>query len=227
MRRGNTPLSQLSHSPDLNSMNCYLIFFVNVRRKTGDEYEPSTLRGFYSSISRYLSSCKYYDSDQTIMNYPTFSKALKALAAKQKELKSQGKGSRPRKARSLTNEEVDKLFDEGVFTLENPEGLIWLNFWNMCSHFGVRPGLESRSILWKDVTVHKNNVGKEYAMLNERQTKTHSGIDCRNIIENRPKMYATSGDANNPRDPVSAYKKYAAMRPANLGENSAFYLGIG
>ena len=33
-------------------------FILAVRRKNGDEYEPTTLRGFISSIERYLKKCR-------------------------------------------------------------------------------------------------------------------------------------------------------------------------
>lgn len=203
-------------------------FLVNVRKKSGEEYEPSTLRGIFCSINRYLVAANYYpeDSELTIVTDPEFKKTRKALAAKQKELKGKGKGSRPRKARALTKEEVDLLFEEKVFTLENPEGLLWLNFWNICKHFGIRPGEESRNIRWKDVTLHKTADGKEYIMVNERLTKTRNGMDCRNVRENPPLMFSTSGDLNDARDPVSAYKMYALKRPANLPEDSPFYIRI-
>ena len=99
-------------------------FLVNVRQKDGKEYEPSTLRGFFASISRYLASCHYYDNDdQTIVTDPVFIKTRKALTAKQKQLKGQGKGARPRRARAFTQEEVDRLFNDEVFTLKKPEVL--------------------------------------------------------------------------------------------------------
>ena len=41
-------------------LNCFLSkFIVTSKRKDGDEFEPSSLRGFLSSFNRHLKACKY------------------------------------------------------------------------------------------------------------------------------------------------------------------------
>ena len=81
-------------------------FIVEVKQKDGGEYEPTTLRLFISSFDRYLRK-KGYPS--TNIDGQEFRKARETLAAKQKELKKAGKGSKTKAARALTDNEVEAL----------------------------------------------------------------------------------------------------------------------
>ena len=55
-------------------------FIVNVKRQDGQGYEPTTVRGFVSSIDRYLWQSRY---PYSILESPEFSTARDALKAKQ------------------------------------------------------------------------------------------------------------------------------------------------
>ena len=66
--------------------------------------------------------------------------------------------------------------------------------------------------------------GKEYLEFNERQTKTRTGSDCRDIRVMPPKMFATDGSK---KDPIVVYKLYAQKRPEKMNEDdSPFYLAV-
>ena len=66
--------------------------------------------------------------------------------------------------------------------------------------------------------------GKEYLEFNERQTKTRTGSDCRDIRAMPPKMFATDGSE---KDPIVVYKLYAQKRPEKMNEDdSPFYLAV-
>ena len=68
-------------------------FILSVRTKGNNEYEPSSLRGMIGSFDRHLRKRNY---ETTIMGGGRqFSKTRDALKAKQKDLKGQGKGSKP------------------------------------------------------------------------------------------------------------------------------------
>ena len=58
-------------------------FFVNARKKNGEEYEPATVSSFQRSIQRYLSEKKY---PFNILKDNEFEKSRKVLAAKRKSL---------------------------------------------------------------------------------------------------------------------------------------------
>lgn len=77
-------------------------FFLSVRRPDGSGYEPKTLRGFLGSFARHLRENGY---QHNIVESHPFSHAREVLMSKRKQLKSQGKGNRNRKAESLARDD--------------------------------------------------------------------------------------------------------------------------
>ena len=59
-------------------------FMLAVRKKNGEEYEPTTLRGLIVSAERYLKKCEYIESVITGQN---FTRTREVLKSKQKQLK--------------------------------------------------------------------------------------------------------------------------------------------
>jgi len=92
-------------------------FIVEVKKKDGGEYEPTTLRSFISSFDRYLRSKGY---PTTIIDGQEFRKTRETLVAKQKELNKAGKGNKTKTARVLTDEEVEILYGKELFGLSSP-----------------------------------------------------------------------------------------------------------
>ena len=60
---------QVEEIPPQELDNYLSRFLLSVRKKNGDEYEPSTLRGFIASIERYLKKCRYSESVITGQNF--------------------------------------------------------------------------------------------------------------------------------------------------------------
>ncbi len=73
-------------------------FLLAVRKKNGEEYEPTTLRGFISSVERYLKKHRYCES---VVTGQSFSRTRETLRSKQKQLKRDGKGNKPFEAERL------------------------------------------------------------------------------------------------------------------------------
>ena len=63
-------------------------FIVEVKKKDGGEYEPTTLRSFISSFDRYLRRKGY---PTNIIDGQEFRRTIETLVAKQKEVKKAGK----------------------------------------------------------------------------------------------------------------------------------------
>lgn len=66
---------------------------------------------------------------------------------------------------------------------------------------------------WGEVKLCQTCTGQEYLEFNERETKTRSGNDPRNVKAIAPKMFAVP---NNEKCPVKAYKVYAEKRPTEM-----------
>ena len=165
---------QLEEIPPQELDNYLSRFLLSVRKKNGDEYEPSTLRGFIASIERYLKKCRYSESVITRQN---FARTRDALKLKQKHLKRLGKRNKPNEASSLAPEERGILFERKEMGFSSPKALINTLWLNNCMHFGLRGGKEQRELKWGDVVLETNPFGKEYLEdCTERQTKTEGGI---------------------------------------------------
>ena len=83
---------------------------------------------------------------------------------------------------------------------------------NNCTFSGMRPGKEQRDLRWGDLQLKTDSEGNRFIEFNiERQTKTRTGENPRNIKEKKPKMYDDKSNAN--RCPVSTYLTYNEHRP--------------
>ncbi|CAH3152537.1 unnamed protein product [Porites lobata] len=204
---------------ELNEYICE--FIISVRTKDGKDYEPSSLRSLLASFERHLKKNSYSAS---IVNDLVFEKTRKVLMSKQKELKKKGKGNKPNASIALTSDELNTLYEKGLLGTRNPEALLNTLWLNNTMHFGLRGCKEHRDMCWGDVKLKETADGKEYFEFNERQTKTRTGSDCRDIRAMPPKMFATDGSE---KDSIVVYKLYAQKRPEKMNEDDfPFYLAF-
>ena len=199
-------------------------FLLSVRKRDGDNYEPTTLRGMVSSIDRYLKRNRYVES---VITGHSFEQTRQVLKSKQKQLKRLGKGNKPKEASPLTSDEIDTLYEKGEFGNHSPHALINTLWFNNCLHFGLRGGKEQRNLKWGDVTLKVDTTGKEYLEYStERQTKTRPGDKPRDSRSTKPRMY-DNPSVQTQRNPVNIYKVYREKRPRDtLHDESPFYLAV-
>ena len=86
-------------------------FVLAVRKKNGEEYEPSSLRAFIQSIDRHLRKNNYGFS---MHNDKEFHEVQDILKKKQKQLKSIGKGNLPNAADPLSDKDIDTFYSRKV-----------------------------------------------------------------------------------------------------------------
>ena len=97
---------------------------------------------------------------------------------------------------------------------------------NNCTFFGTRPGKEQRDLCWGDLQLKTDSKGNSFIEFNiERQTKTRTGENPRDIREKKPKMYE---DKSNPdRCPINTYLAYKEHRPTSMmTDEFSFYLAV-
>ena len=90
----------------------------------------------------------------------------------------------------------------------------------------MRPGQEQRDLCWGDLQLKTNADGLRYVKFStERQTKTRTGENPKNVRESKPKMFE---NVKNPeRCPVTSYLAYKQQRPPEMmKDDSPFYLAI-
>ena len=117
-------------------------FVLAVRKKNGEEYEPSSLRAFIQSIDRHLRKNNYGFS---VLNDKEFHE-VQDILKKQKQLKSIRKGNRPNAADPLSDEDIDTFYSRKVLRIHSPRALLNTLWMNNCTFFGMRPGREQRDL---------------------------------------------------------------------------------
>ena len=143
-----------------------------------------------ASYERHLKKKGYSAS---IINDLVFGKTRKVLQSRQKQLKKQGKGNKPKASVALTSEELKILYEKGLLGMCSPEALLNTLWLNNTLHFGLRGCKEHRDMCWgdHDVKLHKAANGVECLEFNERRTKTRTGSDYSNVRAVPPKMFET------------------------------------
>ena len=119
-----------------------------MKRKDGQDYEPSSLRGLFSSFNRYLKERKYSAS---IIEDIAFDQARKCL------------------------------YEKNLLGISNVEALLNTVWLFNSVHFGLRDCEEHRKMTWGDVQLHMEADETEYLEYSERQTKTRTGAEPRNV----------------------------------------------
>ena len=212
-------LREIDQIPPEELDNILQLFYVEVRKQDGQEYEPQCLKVMRAGIDRYLREKEYGVS---IVKGEAFRKSQDVLEGVARQLRKKGKGKVPNRARSLSNDEVAILWDSGQLGGETPRSLIQTLWWNNCLHFGMRSREEHHNILVQDFEIQFDDAGRKFLTFQEGLTKCRNGglnFKPRLIF---PKMYATGGD----RCPVRFFEKYIERRPPSLKNVGPFYLGV-
>ena len=177
----------------------------------------------FSSFNRHLKECKYPVS---VVEDVALERKRKCLEAKNEQLTKEGKGNRSNAAETLSDDENNILYEKNLLGISNREGLInTLCLFNSL-YFGLRRCGEHLRMCWGDFQHIKDADRTEYLHFSERQTKTRSGADPRNIRPIKPKAFATA-DLPRERDTVVDFKIYSVGKPKSMNKQDApFYLGV-
>ena len=73
---------------------------------------------------------------------------------------------------------------------------------------------------WGDVQLVTDLNGAEYLEYSERQTKTRTGAEPRNIRAVKPKAYSFANGSPD-RNPVFVYKAYSEKRPSSMTDSDS------
>ena len=144
-------------------------FYAEVRKTNGDECEPNSLASMQAGIDRYLKENNYHVS---IIRDRVFSKSRVSLKGKCKNLREHGKGELPNKSNSLSESEVNILWECGQLGTHSPVSLINTIWWLTTSHFGLRGRREHHSMNVGDFQFKKDDFGNEFVMFAQGITKT-------------------------------------------------------
>ena len=133
-----------------------------------------------------------------------FEQTWKALQSKQRDLKRKSKANKPNASSALSEEDVQVLYEKDLWGSSTTEALLNTVWFNNTIHFGLRGCKEHTEICWGDVKLSQTSTGQEYLEFKERETKTRSGNDPRNVRAIASKMFAVP---NNEKCPVKSKRK--------------------
>ncbi|XP_028401230.1 uncharacterized protein KIAA1958-like [Dendronephthya gigantea] len=172
-----------------------------------------------TSLDRHLRERGYTFS---IIRDREFTTSKQVLEGKAKLLRESGRGKRPNKARQLSQEEEEILWEKEKLGSKTPEALVQTMWWLLTQHFGLRGRQEHHQMKMGDFSIVEADNGVAYIQYKEGPTKTRQGgLNCkpRNF---QPRMFQTQGE----RCPVALFREYVSRRPLSLQQTGPFYLSV-
>ena len=128
---------------------------------------------------------------------------------KQRQLNRNGKGNLPNKKDPQSSDDIEELWRANQSGAATPYSILQTLWIYTTIHFGLSGCQEHRDMCWDDG-------GREYLEFSERQTKTRTGENPRDIRTVKPKLLA---NMNNPDRPlIKTYQIYVEIRPTGFSE---------
>ena len=110
-------------------------FSAEVRKERGEDYEPDSLRVMQAALERHLKSKLY---PKSIIRDREFLSSRKVLEGKARKLREEGRGKRPNRSKSLTNEEEETFWKSGQLGSGNLRAIINTMWW-LLTYLRSRP----------------------------------------------------------------------------------------
>ena len=129
---------------DLESLAYWLERFVlEERMKDRSVYHPNTLHHLICGIQREVRNS---NAGIDLFKDPPFANAKKTLDSEMKRISKLGNGSNKRQAEPLTDDDEEKMWNEGLLGDHSPMALVNTIFYMCGIYFALRSGGEHRSL---------------------------------------------------------------------------------
>lgn len=139
-----------SHIPDniLNMTNyeineCLCYFVAEVKNVCGQDYYPNSLYELITSIQLHL---RENDRHINLLEDNDFVKIRKVLDARMKELTKSGLGTKKKQAETISIDQENKMWTEGILGEDNPQKLLDTIIYLIGLNFALRAGKEHRDL---------------------------------------------------------------------------------
>ena len=158
----------------------------------------------------------------SIARHDDFRSSRQVLEGKARKIRNEGKGKVPNRARSLTFDEENILWESGQLGCSNSRSLIQTIWWNNCLHFGMRGREEHYNLKIEHFRLEIDENGRRFVSYTEGLTKTRNqGLNFKpRLIP--PKMY----ESNNERCPVQIFAFFKSKRPVGMRNVGPLYLSV-
>ena len=131
------------------------------------------------------------------------------MEGKARKLREQGMGKRPNKAKSLTKEKEEILWENGQLSNQTPRSLINTMWWLLTMHFVLRGRQEHHDMMVEYFSIEKDDNAVEFITFSEGPTKTRQGGLRVKPRLATPRMF----DTGEKRCLVVLFKQYLEKRP--------------
>ena len=101
---------------------CLSLFFAEIRKSDGSDYEPDSLRVMLAALDRHL---KQNDSKISIAKDRELVKCRQVLEGKARVLREKGHGKRPNATEALTAQDEEQLWKNRILGEQNPKSLLY------------------------------------------------------------------------------------------------------
>ena len=136
-------------------------FYAEVRKESGEDYEPDSLRVIQAALEQLLKSKLY---PKSVIKDREFLSSRKVLEGKARKLREEGRGK-----------EEETLWKSGQLGSGNPRALINTMWRLLAQHFGLREQQEHHNMKVEDFCLQRDDDGIEYLTYAEGPTKTRQG----------------------------------------------------
>ena len=134
-------------------------FLIMVHKKEdNEEYEPNSLMAFFTSFEHHLKKKNY---GLCLTKGVHFEQTRKGLQSKQRDLKRKGKGNKPNASATLSEEDIQVLYEKDLLGSSTAEALLNTVWFNNTIHFRLRGCKEHREMCWEDVKLCQTSTGQE------------------------------------------------------------------
>ena len=182
-------------------------FYAEMNNRNGSPYSKSAMIGIRSGINRQIQGPPHNRSINIVTDR-VFMAANKVFTGRMRVNRKSGLDISKHKT-AIAPGDVKKLYENRVFSADNPTSLQYKVFFEICLHFGRR-GREGLAALKKsdiDFVKDDENSETEYATLRFNEcTKKNHGTET-NQTNKDQRMYSQNND---PNCPVKSLKLYLA-----------------
>ena len=137
--------------------NVLKLFYAEARKTDGTSYSKSTLNSLRFGLNRHFKATRGFD----IINDSEFTDANKVFGAKCVDLKRQGLAKVEHKP-AICEEDLKKLYESGVFCLNDPEKLQNKVFFEVMLYFCRRGRQNLRQLKKTDFSFNTDGTGARY-----------------------------------------------------------------
>ena len=145
-----------------------------------------------------------------------FETSRAVLAAKRKQLKSQGLGNKPNRAECLTDSNVETLWESGQIGMDNASALTNMLWFLNTELLGLHGSHESRQMCWGDFEKKELTTDGGFETViewTERVSKCRQDIE-RVVRDFTPTIYPIYEEPE--KCPVRAFNLYESQRAASM-----------